>query len=123
MNEITIDGNGDPVPAKPVQKMHEWGPSRVGHGEAQCVHCLITNREAWVLGPYCAGASQTWITLEQVPRRLTVKGRAQMDPDCLVAYIEGSAEPLWIVDDGAKTDRCFVIGLGVRAFASLLDDA
>lgn len=32
---------------------HEWGPSRVGHGEAQCLHCLCTNREAWVLGDEC----------------------------------------------------------------------
>ena len=35
------------------RRRHEWGPSRVGHGEAQCVHCLATNREARVLGPYC----------------------------------------------------------------------
>ena len=35
------------------RQKHEWGPSRVGHGEAQCIHCLVTNREAWVLGEFC----------------------------------------------------------------------
>ena len=29
---------------------HEYGPSRVGHGEAQCIHCLGTNREIMVVG-------------------------------------------------------------------------
>lgn len=28
---------------------HEWVMSTVGHGEYQCKHCLITNREAWAL--------------------------------------------------------------------------
>lgn len=32
---------------------HEWGPSRLSHGETQCIHCLMTNREAWVLGDEC----------------------------------------------------------------------
>lgn len=32
-------------------RRHTWGPSRVGHGEAQCTHCLITNREALVIAP------------------------------------------------------------------------
>lgn len=49
----TIDQSGNEiVPPKPRRK-HEWGPSRVGHGEAQCIHCLMTNREAWVLGEFC----------------------------------------------------------------------
>ena len=29
---------------------HEWVPSRLGHGETMCARCLITNREAAVLG-------------------------------------------------------------------------
>lgn len=37
----------------PAPRKHEWGPSRVGHGEAQCVRCQMTNREAWVLGEFC----------------------------------------------------------------------
>lgn len=32
---------------------HKWGRSLVGHGEAQCVYCFMTNREAWVLGDHC----------------------------------------------------------------------
>lgn len=32
------------------RRRHVWGPSRVGHGEAQCQFCLITNREAAVIG-------------------------------------------------------------------------
>lgn len=31
-------------------RRHAWGPSRVGHGEAQCTRCRITNREAIALG-------------------------------------------------------------------------
>ena len=33
---------------------HEWVPSTLGHGEMQCKHCLMTNREAWVLGTECS---------------------------------------------------------------------
>jgi hypothetical protein len=30
---------------------HEYGPSRVGHGEAQCKWCLGTNRENAIISP------------------------------------------------------------------------
>lgn len=30
---------------------HEYGPSMVGHGDAQCVHCFGTNRENAVIAP------------------------------------------------------------------------
>lgn len=30
--------------------IHDWIPSRLGHGETMCSRCLITNREAAVLG-------------------------------------------------------------------------
>lgn len=34
---------------------HEWGPSRLNHGEQQCIHCHCTNREAALaLGPVCS---------------------------------------------------------------------
>ena len=33
---------------------HQWGPSRVGHGEVQCIWCGCTNREAlFALGMKC----------------------------------------------------------------------
>jgi len=32
---------------------HEWGPSTLNHGEAQCRRCKMTNREATVLGDEC----------------------------------------------------------------------
>lgn len=36
---------------------HDWVPSRLGHGETMCRVCLITNREAAVLGEHqCPGA-------------------------------------------------------------------
>jgi hypothetical protein len=50
---LVIDEHGQIIPpaiATPERREHEWGRSRVGHGEAQCVHCHITNREAAVLG-------------------------------------------------------------------------
>jgi len=34
-----------------TRRRHEWAPSRVGHGEAQCIRCLITNREAMAIAP------------------------------------------------------------------------
>lgn len=41
--------------AKPRQR-HAWGPSRVGHGEAQCTRCRMTNREAIALAQeFCHG--------------------------------------------------------------------
>ena len=30
---------------------HEYGPSRVGHGDAQCKWCLGTNRENAIISP------------------------------------------------------------------------
>lgn len=57
-------------------------------------------------------ANQTaiWLTRELMPRRLLVAGRSGIDPDCLVAYEDGSASPLLIVESSG-----FVCGLNVRA--------
>lgn len=41
-----------------------------------------------------------WISDETPPRAIFVKGTSGIDPDCLVAYAEGSTEPLWIIFDG-----------------------
>jgi hypothetical protein len=51
--EKTIDSQGNVISQPAPRRQHVWGPSRVNHGEAQCIYCLMTNREAWVLGPYC----------------------------------------------------------------------
>jgi hypothetical protein len=33
---------------------HEWGPSRLNHGNQQCIHCHCTDLEAkFALGPEC----------------------------------------------------------------------
>lgn len=41
-------------PPAPPQLKHVWGPSRLDHGDAQCVHCSCTDREArFALGPIC----------------------------------------------------------------------
>lgn len=54
---------------------HEYGPSQVGHGEAQCKWCLGTNRENAVIAPnhcderaqrdpqFCHGTSKEQVTL------------------------------------------------------------
>lgn len=57
-SQKTIDQNGNEVVeaqevSPPQPRRHTWGPSHLGHGDAQCTHCLMTNREAWVLGPFC----------------------------------------------------------------------
>lgn len=31
---------------------HDWGPSTLGHGDAMCKRCFITNREAAAIGKY-----------------------------------------------------------------------
>lgn len=31
---------------------HVWKTSELGHGETMCIHCMITNREAAVLGQH-----------------------------------------------------------------------
>lgn len=41
---------------------------------------------------------QVWITDEVPARALIVKGWSAIDCDCLVAYLEGSSDPLWIVE-------------------------
>lgn len=43
IEEIRVKQRAKPRP-------HVWGPSNLGHGEAMCVNCFITNREAAVLG-------------------------------------------------------------------------
>ncbi len=30
--------------------MHDWVPSKLGHGETMCARCFVTNREAAALG-------------------------------------------------------------------------
>jgi hypothetical protein len=60
-------------------------------------------------------AGQIWITLEDTPRRLIVRGRSAIDPDCIVANLEGDEKPLWIVQNASLTDNCFVTGLNVHA--------
>lgn len=59
--------------------------------------------------------TEIWVTLEEEPRRLIVKGRSAIDSDCLVAHLEGDEKPLWIVQNSSTTDRCFVTGIGVYA--------
>jgi hypothetical protein len=60
--------------------------------------------------------TEIWVTLEAHPRRLIVKGRSAIDPDCLVAYLDdGTEQPLWIVQNASLTERCYVAGLDVHA--------
>ena len=59
--------------------------------------------------------ADVWQTIEKRPRRLLVVGRSAINSDALVAYVEGTDEPLWIVDGGGATANCFVCGLNVRA--------
>ena len=56
-----------PEPADPVP--YQYGPSRVGHGEAQCVWCLGTNRENAIISPNHCDARATQV----VPKTETVE--------------------------------------------------
>ncbi|NLS27966.1 hypothetical protein S2M10_29680 [Sphingomonas sp. S2M10] len=52
--------------AKPTHKM---GPSRVNHGNAQCVYCHATDLEiALALGPVCPNAPVTLSTHQEQSR-------------------------------------------------------
>jgi len=55
---------------------------------------------------------EVWRTDEQPPRRLDVLGISAIDPDCLVALLEGSDKPLWIVEHSGA-----VCGLGDGVYA------
>jgi hypothetical protein len=43
--------------------------------------------------------NELWITDECPARVLVVRGVSVIDPDCLVAYLEGIDKPLWIVEN------------------------
>ena len=49
------------------QVPHEYGPSRVGHGEAQCIHCLGTNRENAIINARLRAALAELIPLAAHP--------------------------------------------------------
>jgi hypothetical protein len=55
-----------------------------------------------------------WITNETPARVLFVKGRSGLDPDCLVAYAEGSTDPLWIIDCHTPAPVCGLKGVTAR---------
>jgi hypothetical protein len=61
---------------------------------------------------------ERWVTLDAPQRWLDVVGRSSIDPDCLVAYLDGSEHPLWIVDGNGKKDGCLVVGLPGKVYAS-----
>lgn len=65
-------------------------------------------------------AGAVWETNETPPRRLTVKGRSGIDPDVLVAHLDGDTAPLWIVDDGVGKADAHVCGIGENVRASPL---
>lgn len=51
---VTLDEQGNDLPEPKPRRKHEWGPSQLNHGAAQCIHCHCTDREAtFALGPYC----------------------------------------------------------------------
>lgn len=68
-----------------------------------------------------------WVTIEIPPRALFVKGRSAVDPDCLVAYVEGQPDKsVWIVDDGRTAlgkpvERAHICGLDGDVYARRID--
>lgn len=49
-----------------------------------------------------AALTEMW-TSEDPPRRVTVKGRSAMDPDCMVVEVEGKKKPIsgiWMYPTG-----------------------
>lgn len=66
---------------------------------------------------------QIWITDEMPARALIVKGRSGVDPDCLVAFVDGDETKAhcWIVDDGDQHKAsAYVCGLGGMVYARRL---
>jgi hypothetical protein len=54
---------------------------------------------------------EIWRTREPIPRKLEVKGISAVDPDCLVAYLDGQGRPLWIVESSG-----LVVGLSAETY-------
>jgi hypothetical protein len=46
-------GERKALDASTLRSKHVWGVSNLGHGNLQCIHCLMTDLEAHVLGPFC----------------------------------------------------------------------
>jgi len=70
---------------------------------------LVYNaREKFLLNQPLGKMHDDWITNETPARVLFVKSRGGLDPDCLVAYLEGSTKPLWIIEHSG-----YVCGLGL----------
>ena len=48
---------------------HEWGPARLNHGNAQCIHCHCTDLEArYALGDECPSRKPPSDNVVQFPR-------------------------------------------------------
>lgn len=59
---------------------------------------------------------QSWMTIEDKPRRLVAKGRSAVDPDVVVAYLvsdKSENDPLWL-NDGGNKDKEVVTVIGLR---------
>lgn len=59
-------------------------------------------------------------TSEDIPRRVTVKGRAALNPDCMVVEVEGKRKPItgvWMYSTG------YLHPLGSNVFAAETPEA
>ncbi len=97
---------------------HEYGPSKVGHGEAQCKWCFGTNRENAIIAPnHCDSRAKHLTTLCAEPAPVGGVERALSD-----RRAQNPHEPF--IDGNAIWDEGFCAAWsGVRAALSPRVDA
>lgn len=83
---------------------HEYGPSRVGHGEAQCIHCLGTNRENAVISPNHCEVRAKSILAEQTLTITPLEGDAV---GAMLNCLEPVDRERFIVSMRGKTIFCW----------------
>jgi hypothetical protein len=81
---------------------HVWVPSMLGHGDAMCRRCLITNREAAAIGQTgCGGEMSTRPTpVDWIKLLLDLCGSTENSTDRTLTISQDDATRDWIVRVG-----------------------
>jgi hypothetical protein len=67
-------------------------------------------REKWLLNSIVNLLSTNWITTEEIPRKVKIKGRSVVDLDVVVVEIEGENKPYWLMACGNTSYDGSIIG-------------
>ncbi|WP_439814008.1 hypothetical protein [Zavarzinia sp. CC-PAN008] len=98
------------------QNLHRWIPSQLGHGEAMCARCHITNREAAVLGRLnaCSQAANDLTSHEHLVLR-ALSGEFEV---ALAAWVTAAFEHLAAVGMCTNEPPYIITDAGREALAA-----